>query len=144
MTIWEYSGTSRNKSVVTRYWFQEAICVLHSNACWPVVTEGVTMFLKYLLDIPLTPASQRLGKINLSRDIGNGRKRSDKTLSPYAKRLRLFAFVLAVACMARNSIAQIAKESIGVPPHSKRFIERICRCVWNSAHCALATTTVRQ
>jgi hypothetical protein len=99
VTIWEYSGTSRNKSVVTGYWFQEASCVLHSNACWPVVTEGVTMFLKYLLDIPLTPASQRLGKINPSRDIGNGRKRSDKTLSPYAKRLRLFALVLAVACI---------------------------------------------
>ena len=31
MTIWEYSGTSRNKSVVTGYWFQEASCGFHSE-----------------------------------------------------------------------------------------------------------------
>jgi hypothetical protein len=40
-----------------------------------------------LLDVLLTPAPRRLGNINPSRDIGNGRKTSDKTPSPYAKRL---------------------------------------------------------
>jgi len=83
------------------------------------------MFFEVLLDIPLTPASQRLGKINLSRDIGNGRKGSDKTLSPYAKRLRLFALVLVFACMARDSIAQTAKESIDVPPHSRLLLRAV-------------------
>ena len=83
------------------------------------------MFFEVLLDIPLTPASQRLGKINLSRDIGNGRKGSDKTLSPYAKRLRLFALVLVFACMARDSIAQTAKESIDVPPHCRLLLRAV-------------------
>jgi hypothetical protein len=44
------------------FWFQEASRVLHSNACWPLVTDGVTMFLEVLLDILLTPAPQPLGK----------------------------------------------------------------------------------
>jgi hypothetical protein len=109
VTIWEYSGTSRNKSVVTVSQFQEASRVLHSNACWPVVTDGVTMFLDVLLDILLTPVPQPP-------------KTSDKTLSPYAKRLGTIALVLAVACMARDSIAQSAKESIDVPPHSRLLL----------------------
>jgi hypothetical protein len=125
VTIWEYSGTSRNKPVVTVFLFQEVNRVLHSNACWPVVTDGVTMFFEVLIDIPLTQASQRLGKINLYRDIGNGRKRSDKPLSPYAKRLGMIALVLAVACMARDSIAQTAKESIDAPPHSRLLLRAV-------------------
>jgi hypothetical protein len=80
------------------------------------------MFFEVLIDIPLTQASQRLGKINLYGGIGNGRKRSDKPLSPYAKRLGMIALVLAVACMARDSIAQTAKESIDVPPHSRLLL----------------------
>ena len=105
--------------------FQEVNRVLHSNACWPVVTDGVTMFFEVLIDIPLTQASQRLGKINLYRDIGNGRKASDKTLSPYAKRLGMMARVLAVACMARASISQTTKESIDVPPHSRLLLRAL-------------------
>ena len=100
------------------FWFQEASRVLRSNACWPVVTDGVTMFLDVLLDMFLTPVPQPLGNINPSRDIRNGRKTSDETLFPYAKRLGMVALVLAFACMARDSIAQTAKESIDVPPHS--------------------------
>jgi hypothetical protein len=95
--------------------FQEASRVLHSNACWPVVTDGVTMFLDVLLDILLTPAPQP-------------RKTSDKTPSPYAKRLGTIALVLAVACMARDSrdsIAQSAKESIDVPPHSRLLLRAV-------------------
>jgi hypothetical protein len=103
---------------VTAFWFEEVSRVLHSNACWPLVTDGVTMFLEVLLDILLTPAPQPLGNIDPFRDIGNGRKTSDKTLSPYAKRLGMIALVLAVAFMARDSIAQTAKESIDVPPVS--------------------------
>ena len=60
--------------------------------------------------------------------VRNGRKRSDKTLSPYARRLGMIALVLAVACMARDAIAQTpqtAKESIDVPPHSKLLLRAV-------------------
>ena len=80
------------------------------------------MFFEVLLDIPLAPASQRLGKIHSSRDIRNGRKTSDKTLAPYAKRLGMIALVLAVACMAPNSIAQTA---IDLPPHSRLLLRAV-------------------
>lgn len=83
------------------------------------------MFLDVLLDLLLTPASQPLGNINPSRDIGNSRKKSDKTLAPYARRLGMIALVLAVACMARDSIAQTAKESIDVPPHSRLLLRAV-------------------
>ncbi|HTF61643.1 MAG TPA: DUF3455 domain-containing protein [Edaphobacter sp.] len=83
------------------------------------------MFFHVLLDILLTPASQPLGNISPSRNIGNGRKTFDKTLSLYAKRLGMIALVLAVACMARDSIAQTAKESIDVPPHSRLLLRAV-------------------
>lgn len=76
---------------MTVFWFQEASRVLHSNACLPVVRDGLTMFFDVSLDILLTPAPQPLGNINPSRDIGNDRKTSDKTLSPYAKRSGMIA-----------------------------------------------------
>jgi hypothetical protein len=37
----------------------------------------------------------------------------------------MIALVLAVACMARDSIAQTAKESIDVPPHSKLLLQAV-------------------
>jgi hypothetical protein len=82
------------------------------------------MFLDVLLDILLASAPRSLGNINLSRG-GNGRKTSKNTLSPYAKRLGMVALVLAVACMARGSIAQGAKESIDVPPRSKLLLRAV-------------------
>ena len=87
---------------MTVFLFQEASRVLLSNACRPVVTDGITMFLDVLLDMLFRPVPQPLGNINLSRDTGNGRKTSDKTLSPYAKRLKMVALVLAVVCIARD------------------------------------------
>jgi hypothetical protein len=69
------------------------------------------MFLDVLLDIR-TPIPQP-------------RKTSDQTLAPYAKPLRMIALVLAVACMARDSIAQPATESIDVPPHSRLLLQAI-------------------
>ena len=83
------------------------------------------MLLDVLPDILLTLTSQPPGDINSSRDIGNGRKTSDKTQSPYAKRLGMVALVLALVCMARDSIAQTAKESIDVPPHSRLLLRAI-------------------
>jgi hypothetical protein len=80
------------------------------------------MFLNALLDIPLTSAPQALRNINSFRNIGNGRKASATTPSPYAKRLGIIALVLTVACMARDSTAQAAKESIDVPPHSRLLL----------------------
>jgi hypothetical protein len=85
------------------------------------------MSLDVLLDILLTPVLQLLGNINPSRDVGNGRKRSDKTSPPYARRLGMIALVLAVACMARDSIAQMANESIDVPPHSRLLLRAVGR-----------------
>jgi hypothetical protein len=37
----------------------------------------------------------------------------------------MIALVLAVACMARDSIAQMANESIDVPPHSRLLLRAI-------------------
>ena len=83
------------------------------------------MFLDASLDILLTSAPQPLANINPYRDIRNGRKTSDETLSPYAKRLGMIALVVAVACMAPDSIAQTAKESIDVPPHSRLLLRAV-------------------
>jgi hypothetical protein len=83
------------------------------------------MFLDVLAGVLLTSVPQRAGNINRSRDIGNGRKTSDKTLPPYAKRVRMIAFVLAVACIAPDSVAQTAKESIDVPPDSRLLLRAI-------------------
>ena len=81
----------------TVLWFQEASRVLLSNACRPVVTDGITMFLNVLLDMLFRPVPQPLGNVNLSRDTGNAWKTSDKTLSPYAKRLGMVALADKVA-----------------------------------------------
>jgi hypothetical protein len=70
------------------------------------------MFFDVLLVILLTPTPQP-------------RKTSGKTPSPYAKRLGTIALVLAVACMARDSFAQSAKESIDVPPHSRLLLRAV-------------------
>jgi hypothetical protein len=83
------------------------------------------MFLDVLLAIPLTSAPQRVGNFHLSRAIRSGRKASDKTPSACAKRLGTIALVLAVVCMARDSIAQTVKESIDVPPHSKLLLQAV-------------------
>jgi hypothetical protein len=83
------------------------------------------MFRDVLLDVLLTPDPQRLGNINRLRDIGNGRKTSDKTPSLYAKRLGMIALVLTVACMTPGSIAQTAKESIDVPAHSRLLLRAV-------------------
>jgi hypothetical protein len=125
MTIEGNSGASWNKPVVTVFCLQEASRVLYSNACWPIVTDGVTMLLDVFLDILLRSAPQPLENIDPSRDLENGRKASDQTLSPYTKRFGMIALVLAVACMARDSVAQTAKESIDVPPHSRLLLRAV-------------------
>jgi hypothetical protein len=64
-------------------------------------------------------------EIENSNRIGNRLEVSIKTLSPYAKRLGMIALVVTVASMARDSIAQTAKESIDVPPHSKLLLRAV-------------------
>jgi hypothetical protein len=83
------------------------------------------MLLDVLLDALLTPGPQRLGNINPSRDVGDCPKTSDRTVSPYAKRVGMIALVLALACMARDPIAQTAKESIDVPSHSELLLQAV-------------------
>lgn len=91
----------------------------------PVFTDGITMFLDALLDVLLTPTPERRGNIDPSRDTRNGRKTSDKTLAPFAKRVGMIAMVLTVACWALDSLAQTAKESIDVPPHSRLLLRAV-------------------
>jgi Protein of unknown function (DUF3455) len=62
------------------------------------------MFLDVLLDILLTLVPQ---------------------LPTYAKQLAMIALVLAVASMARDSVAQSAKESIDVPPRSRLLLRAV-------------------
>ena len=83
------------------------------------------MFVDVLLDILLTLVPQRLGNFNLSRYIGSGRKTSNKTLSSDVKGVGMIALVLAVACMAPDSIAQLANESIDVPRHSRLLLRAV-------------------
>jgi hypothetical protein len=70
---------------------------------------------------------KRCHDIEDSSCIGNGLKTSNKTLSAFARRVGMIALVLALACMARDSIAQTAKESIDVPPHSKLLLRAVGR-----------------
>jgi hypothetical protein len=83
------------------------------------------MFFNVLFDRLLTPAPRPPRSIKHSRDIQNFRKTSCKTPSPYAERMGMIALVLAVACMTRDSIAQSAKESIDVPPHSRLLLRAL-------------------
>lgn len=61
-------------------------------------------------------------EIFASRNIEDGRKTSDKIQPRYARQWGSLAFVLAVAWMIPNSIAQTAKESIDVPAHSRLLL----------------------
>ena len=90
-----------------------------------VVTNGAIMFLDVLLDVLLKRPPQPQENIYCSRDIHNGRKTSDRTRSPYAKRLGMIALILAVACIVRDSIAQTAKESIDVPSDSRLLFQAV-------------------
>jgi hypothetical protein len=83
------------------------------------------MLLDVLCEVLLTPAPRLRGNINPSRDVANGRKTSETTLSLDIKGVRIVALVLAVVCMAPGSIAQTAKESIDVPPHSRLLLRAI-------------------
>jgi hypothetical protein len=83
------------------------------------------MFIDVLLDLLLTTVLQPLGNINPSRGIEDGRKTSNKLLPPYAKQLRIVALMLAVACMARDSIAQTTTKSIDVPPHFRLLLRAV-------------------
>jgi hypothetical protein len=77
------------------------------------------MFLDLLTDV--------LGNTNRARDIANGQKRSHKGLSPYDRLLGMTTLLVAVSCMAPNSMAQAAKESIDVPPQSKLLLRAVGR-----------------
>ena len=83
------------------------------------------MFLDLSLDILLAPVPQPPGDVKSSLRIGGGRQSSAKTPSRYGKRLRVIALVLAIACMARDSTSQGAKESIDVPPHSTLLLQAV-------------------
>jgi hypothetical protein len=81
--------------------------------------------LNVLLDVWRTLDPLHLGNINSSRDLANGPQTADTLLSPHAKRLGMIVLSLAVVCMARDSIAQTAKESIDVPPHSRLLLRAV-------------------
>lgn len=83
------------------------------------------MFLDALLHGLLTPVSKGLANIDPSRDLEHGLRISDETVSPYAKRTGMIAFVLAVAGVAPDPIAQTRKDSIDVPPHSRLLLRAV-------------------
>ena len=80
------------------------------------------MFLDVLSEVLLTPSPRLQGNIKPSRDVGNSRKTSDKTRSSDVKSVGIIALILAAVWMAPGSLAQTAKESIDVPPHSKLLL----------------------
>jgi hypothetical protein len=73
-------------------------------------------------EVLVTLVPRLRGNIDPSREVGNGRKTSDKTPSFTIKGVVIVALALAVVCMAPDSIAQEAKESIDVPPHSRLLL----------------------
>jgi hypothetical protein len=85
------------------------------------------MLFDVLPAVLLTPSPQRSGNIYQPQDSGNGRETSAKATSRCAKRVGMLAFMLAVACMAPDSISQTAKESIDVPPHFKLLLRAVGR-----------------
>jgi hypothetical protein len=83
------------------------------------------MLRDVLPEVLLTPAPRLRGDINPSRNAGNGRKSSDKTLSPDVTGVGIVALVLAVVCIAPASVAQAAKKSIDVPLQSRLLLRAI-------------------
>jgi hypothetical protein len=83
------------------------------------------MLLDLLSGVPLALAPRLRGDINPLRDVGNGRKISEKTLSPDVTGVRIIALVLAIACIAPGSIAETANDPIDVPPHSRLVLRAI-------------------
>jgi hypothetical protein len=66
------------------------------------------------------------GNNNRSRDVESGRKIS-KALSPYVRLLGMITVVVvvAVACIAPDSFAQAATDSIDVPPRSRLLLRAV-------------------
>ena len=83
------------------------------------------MLLDLLSGVLLALAPRLRGDISPLRDVGNGRKLSENTLSPDVTGVRIIALVLAIACIAPGSIAQTANDPIGVPPHSRLVLRAI-------------------
>ena len=80
------------------------------------------MLLDVLSEVLLTPTLRLRGNIDPSKNVVNARKTSKKTLSADVKGGGFLALVLAVVCMASDSVAQTTKESIDVPPHSRLLL----------------------
>ena len=80
------------------------------------------MCLDELLVLLLTRTPQRIGNMSPFRDIGRGQRKTGRTPYTYVNQLGLVALILATSCVARDSIAQSAKESIDVPPRSRLLL----------------------
>jgi hypothetical protein len=112
----------RNEAIAKAFYLSTAVTFsTETRACWSF-TDGVTMSLDVLPPVLLRAAMQLSGNLNQPQDNGNRRKTSAKATSRCAKRVGMIAFIVAVACMAPDSISQTAKESIDVPPHFKLLL----------------------
>ena len=80
------------------------------------------MLLDLLSEVLNTLAPGFLDDINTSRDLGNGRKISRKTSCLDVKGVWIISLMLACACVEPNSISQVTKQSIDVPPHSRLIL----------------------
>jgi hypothetical protein len=76
------------------------------------------MFLDVSLDVLLAQNPRRTRNINSSPNTGNGQKISGGGRLPCGKRMGSILLAFGLTCLATTSIAQTAKESIDVPPHS--------------------------
>jgi hypothetical protein len=83
------------------------------------------MLFDALSEVLFTQVLRLRGNIDLSRDGVNDRTTSEKTRSSDVMRVGILALVLAAVCIVPDSIAQTAKGSIDVPPHSRLLLRAI-------------------
>jgi hypothetical protein len=96
------------------------------------------MLLDVSLDVLFAQGPQRTRNINPSRKTANGQKFPSWGRLLYGKRMGPILLAFAFTCLATSSIAQTAKESIDVPPHSTLLLQatgsgdQVYRCIRGS------------
>jgi hypothetical protein len=82
------------------------------------------MFLDGSLDfLPAQGPRRRIRNINPSRTTENGQKLPDWDRLPCVKRMAPFLLAFGFICLAASCVAQTAKESVDVSPHSTLLLQ---------------------
>ena len=101
LTLFRASSNKLDKWNDSAPWYEELTrCPAHASSAASRKYQHLARHLEWLPNI-------RQNSVSLCRAI------------------RMIALVLAVACMARDSTAQTAKESIDVPPHSRLLLRAV-------------------